>query len=314
MPPARRAVRSRNRLALFVLTAITLLSLDFRGFGPIESAQSGVRDAIHPITSLVDTVLSPFGDAWNAVFRYSDLESQNAELQQKLDDMTGQAIQVEADRAAYDRLRDAVDIRFGGDIPRVAATVLRGEVGNFDTNVVTIDRGADAGLKPGMAVVTGAGLVGRLSQVDRSTSTVQLVSDSSLIIGVRLVSTDDVGLGHGVPGRVNEFVVDQGPGWPEGGNPELLPRVGSAVVTATDSRYPAEIPVGVVASVSTPDGLAMEVTVRLSNDVTDIGFVSVLLDVARDEVPLRPVVPSTIVPIEVNPAQLETDGSGGSNP
>ncbi len=314
MPPARRAARSRNRLALFVLTAITLLSLDFRGFGPIETAQSGVRDVIHPITSLVDTVLSPFSDAWNAVFRYGDLEAQNAALRQQLDDMTGKAIQVEADRAAYDRLRDAVDIRFGGDIPRVAATVLRGEVGNFDTDVVTIDKGSNAGLKPGMAVVTGAGFVGRLSQVDKTTSTVQLVSDSSLVIGVRLVSTDDVGLGHGVPGRVNEFVVDQGPGWPEGGNPQLLPEIGSAVVTATDSRYPAEIPIGVVASVSTPDGLAMEVTVRLSNDVTDLGFVSILLDIARDEVPLRPVVPSTVVPIEVDPSQLGSIPTGGSNP
>jgi len=313
MPPARRAGRSRYRLALFVLTAITLLSLDFRSFGPLESAQGAVRDVFHPVVSLVDTVLSPIGNAWNSAFNYGDLEAENADLRQQLEDLKGNAIQVEADKAAYERLREAVDIRFGGDVPRVAATVLRGEVGNFDTDVVTIDKGSGAGLKPGMAVVTGAGFVGRISRVDRTTSTVQLVSDSSLIVGVRLVSTDEVGLGHGVPGRVNEFVVDQGPGWPEGGNPALLPRIGSAVVTATDSRYPAEIPIGVVASVSTPDGLDMEVIVRLANDVADIGFVSVMLDVAPDEVPLSPVVPSTVVPIEVDPAQLGS-AAGGSTP
>ena len=313
MPPARRAGRSRYRLALFVLTAITLLSLDFRSFGPLESAQGAVRDVFHPVVSLVDTVLSPIGNAWNSAFNYGDLEAENADLRQQLEDLKGNAIQVEADKAAYERLREAVDIRFGGDVPRVAATVLRGEVGNFDTDVVTIDKGSGAGLKPGMAVVTGAGFVGRISRVDRTTSTVQLVSDSSLIVGVRLVSTDEVGLGHGVPGRVNEFVVDQGPGWPEGGNPALLPRIGSAVVTATDSRYPAEIPIGVVASVSTPDGLDMEVIVRLANDVADIGFVSVMLDVAPDEVPLSPVVPSTVVSIEVYPAQLGS-AAGVSTP
>ena len=312
MPPARRAGRSRYRLALFVLTAISLLSLDFRSFGPLESAQGAVRDVFHPVVSLVDTVLSPFGNAWNSAFNYGDLEAENADLRQQLDVLSGNAIQVEADKAAYERLRRAVDIRFGGDIPRVAATVLRGEVGNFDTDVVTIDKGSRAGLKPGMAVVTGAGFVGRISRVDRTTSTVQLVSDSSLIVGVRLVSTDEVGLGHGVPGRANEFVVDQGPGWPEGGDPALLPRIGSAVVTATDSRYPAEIPIGVVASVSTPDGLAMEVIVRLANDVADIGFVSVMLDVAPDEVPLSPVVPSTVVPIEVDPAQLGSASDGSA--
>ncbi len=314
MPPARRAGRSRYRLALLLLTAVTLLSLDFRGFGPIESAQSGVRDVIQPVTSLVDTVLSPIGNAWNAVFRYDSVEAENADLRRQLDELRGDSIQVEADRAAFVRLQQAVDIRFGGDIPTVAATVLRGEVGNFDTGVVTIDKGSSSGLKPDMAVVTGAGFVGRLSRVDRTTSTVELVSDPSLIVGVRMVSTGGVGLGHGVAGRPKQFVIDQGPGWPEGGDPTLLPRIGSAVVTATGSRYPAEIPIGTVADVSTPDGLAMVVTVDLSNDVTDLGFVSVMIDVAPDEVPLLPVVPSTLVPIEVDPAQNSPSTVGGSTP
>jgi len=314
MPPARRAGRSRYRLALLILTAVTLLSLDFRGFGPIESAQSGVRDVIEPVTSLVDTALSPISDAWNAVFRYDDLEAENDDLRRQINDMVGKSIQAEADHAALLRIQQAADIRFSDSIPTVVATVLRGEVGNFDTNVVTIDKGSSSGFQPGNAVVTGAGFVGRLVRVDRTTSTVELVSEPSLIIGVRIVSTDEVGLGHGVAGKPNQFVVDQGPGWPEGGNPELLPRIGSAVVTATDSRYPAEIPIGIVSEVTTPDGLAMVVTVDLSNDVTDIGFVSVMLDVAPDEVPLLPVVPSTVVPLEIDPANLLPSTNEGSTP
>ncbi len=297
-----------------MLTAITLLSLDFRGFGPLESAQSGVRDVIQPATSLVGIALSPIGNVWNGVFRYGDLEAENTDLRRQLDEQRGNAIRVEADRAAFVQLQQAVDIRFGGDIPTVAATVLRGEVGNFDSAVITIDKGSSSGLKSGMAVVTGAGFVGRLSRVDRTTSTVDLVSDPSLIVGVRMVSTDGIGLGHGVAGRPNLFVIDQGPGWPEGGDPTLLPRVGSAVVTAPSSRYPAEIPIGTVADVSTPDGLAMVVTVNLSNNVTDLGFVSVMIDVASDEVPLLPVVPSTLVPIEANPARIDPSVPGGSTP
>jgi len=314
MPPARRAGRSRYRLALLILTAVTLLSLDFRGFGPIGSAQSGVRDVIEPVTSLFDTALSPVGDAWNAVFRYDDLEAENADLRRLIDEMAGDAIQAEADHAALLRIQEASDIRFSDSIPTVVATVLRGEVGNFDTNVVTIDKGSSSGFEPGMAVVTGAGFVGRLTRVDRTASTVELVSEPSLVVGVRIVSTDEVGLGHGVAGEPNLFVIDQGPAWPEGGDPELLPRIGSAVVTATDSRYPAEIPIGTVADVTTPDGLAMIVTVALSNDVTDIGFVSVMLNVAPDEVPLLPVVPSTVVPLEIDPAKLLPSSNEGSSP
>ncbi len=314
MPPAQRAGRSRYRLALLVLTSITLLSLDFRSFGPLESAQSGVRDLLHPVTSIVDTGLSPIGDAWNAAFSYGDLETENQDLRRQIDEMTGHAIAVEANSAAFERLQRAVDIRFGEGIPTAVATVLRGEVGNFDTNVVTISKGSNSGIREGMAVVTGAGLVGRVSRADRTTSTVELVTDPSLIIGVRVVSTDEVGLGHGLAGEPSRFVIDQGPGWPEGGDPALLPRIGSAVVTATDSRYSAEIPIGTVVDVATPDGLAMVVTVELSNDVTDLGFVSVMLDIAPDEVPLLPVVPSTLVPIEIDPAQLDSAAGGGSTP
>ncbi len=314
MAPAQRTGRSRYRLALLILTSITLLSLDFRSFGPLDAAQSTVRDLLHPVTSVVGTALSPIGDAWNAAFRYGDLESENQELRRQIDEMSGLAIEVEADSAAFARLQKAVDIRFGEGIPTVAATVLRGEVGNFDTNVVTISKGSNSGIREGMAVVTGAGLVGRIDQVDRGESTVELISEPSLVVGVRVVSTDEVGLGHGVAGEPHSFVIDQGPGWPENGDPALLPRIGSAVVTATDSRYSAEIPVGTVVDVSTPDGLAMVITVELSNDVTDLGFVSVMLDEAPDEVPLLPVVPSTLVPIEIDPAQVESGASDGTAP
>lgn len=314
MASAQRAGRSRSRLALLILTAITVLSLDFRGFGPLDSAQSGVRDVLDPVTSLVDTALSPVGDAWNAVFNYSELEAENQELRSQIDQMSGNAIEAEAALAALQRLQNAVDIRFAGDIPTVAATVLRGEVGNFDSDVVTIDKGSRSGFEKDMAVVTGAGFVGRLSRVDRSTSTIELISSRSLVIGVRMVSTDEVGIGHGVPGDPLLFVIDQGPSWPSEGNTDLLPRIGSAVVTDTDSRYPAEIPIGTVVDVSTPDGLAMVVTVELSNDVTDLGFVSVLIDTSSDEVPLRPVTPSTIVSIEIDPALLNPDDDDGAEP
>ena len=48
----RRSGRTRFTILLLVLTAITLLTLDGRGFGPIDSARSAVL-----------SVLSPVGDA-----------------------------------------------------------------------------------------------------------------------------------------------------------------------------------------------------------------------------------------------------------
>ncbi len=174
----------------------------------------------------------------------------------------------------------------------MTADVIRRAVGNFDSDVVTIDKGSRHGIEKGMAVVTGAGLVGRIERVDGATATVQLLSDSSLVVGVRLVDTDDVGLGHAIAGEPGFFVIDQGPNWPDVDDPALIPDVGTAVVTDATSRYPADVPIGTVASVGTgPDGLTMEVRVELANDVEDLHFVSVLLAEQIDEVPLGPLEP-----------------------
>ena len=307
--PQRSIGKSRHRMVLLALTAITLLSLDLSGFGPIGSAQRFVRDLLHPVTEVAGAIVSPFADAWNAVFDYDDLEAENEALTARVQELEGNALSVEAEREAFRRLLEATEITYVADIPTQTATVVRGAVGNFDADVITIDKGTDQGIRPGMAVVTAAGLVGRVDRADGTTATVQLLSDPSLVVGVRLASTDDVGLGSTVPGEPGRFRIDKGLDWPEDDNPALLPVIDTVVVTAASSRYPAEIPTGRIVDVrqsEEDDGLSMIVDVALSNDVTDLGFVTVLLAEGVDQVPLDEVVPSTIPlpPIE------EADDSG----
>ena len=81
---AQRTGRSRHRLVLLALTAITLLTVDLNGFGPAESAQRAVRDVLNPVASLASTIFSPVGDAWNSVFNYDDLEKENERLQSEM--------------------------------------------------------------------------------------------------------------------------------------------------------------------------------------------------------------------------------------
>ena len=59
MASVRRGGRTRYRLALLVLTALTLLTLDFRGVGPLQSAQHGARDALDPVRRGLATVFRP---------------------------------------------------------------------------------------------------------------------------------------------------------------------------------------------------------------------------------------------------------------
>lgn len=293
MAVAQRSGRSRYRLLLLlILTAATLLTLDFRGFGPLETAQSRVRDVLEPVVSVFDAVLGPVAEVWTVMFSYNDLRDENARLRDEVDRLGSADIRSGARQDAFQRLLDATGVTYVQGVERLTATVLRDSPGNFDDDAMSIDVGRRDGVAPGMAVVTSAGFVGRVETADAASSTVTAVSDPSLVIGVRLLDTGDVGLGHGMAGDPTQFVVDAGLQWPETGDLSELPAVGSPVVTAAGSRYPADIPVGRVASVEPAEaGLAQLVTVELAADVQDLGYVTVLLQSPIDEAPVGPDSP-----------------------
>ena len=292
MAVAQRSGRSRYRLILLILTAVTLLTLDFRGYGPLETAQSRVRDILEPVVSAVDVVLGPVAEVWTVMFSYNDLRSENEQLRAEIDSLRSADLRAAAQQDTLDRLLEATGVTYVDDIEQITASVLRDSVGNFDDDVVSIDVGHRDGVAPGMAVVTAAGLVGRVETVDTARSTVTMISNPNLVIGVRLIDTGDVGLGHGMAGDPTKFVVDTGLRWPETGDLSELPGIGSAVVTAAGSRYPANIPVGRVALVEPAEaGLVQLVTVDLAADVDDLGYVTVLSQVPVDEAPVGPDSP-----------------------
>ena len=124
----------------------------------------------------------------------------------------------------------------------------------------------------GMPVVTKAGLVGRLERVAGGTSIVQLISDPSFAVGVRVAETQDLGIGHG-SGADKPFVVDRGI--------EITDRVstGDAVVTSGLQRavMPPDIPVGVVSEIQ-PDEAAGSLILRvdLAAELGQLDVVQVL--------------------------------------
>ena len=292
MAVAQRSGRARYRLLLLILTAATLLTLDFRGLGPLAWAQSRVRDVLEPAVSATETVLGPVSEVWTVMFSYNDLRAENERLSEELARVNSADLRLEARDDAFDRLREATDIRYVTDVERLTATVLRYAVGNFDADVVSIDVGRRDGVKPGMAVVTAAGLAGRVETADLASSTVTALGNPALVVGVRLLDTGDVGLGQAMPGDPTKLLVNTELRSAATGNLAELPEVGTAVVTAAGSRYPSDIPVGRVAAVELGEsGLVGVVTVDLAVDVGDLGFVTVLLHEPADEPPVGPDSP-----------------------
>lgn len=267
-----RPGRSRLTLVLLILTSVTLLTLDFRGFGPLDSARGLLGDVLAPVGDATGGVLSPVGDAWNGAFRYGELEEENRRLRQRIDELEGQRSRNAVSEQALRELLAEVDIPWVGDRPTTVARVVAGPTANFD-QTVEIDKGSDHGLAEGMAVMTHRGLVGRLVRVGRSRSVVELVTDPQMSVGVRLVSSGDIGVaggqGAGDPLRVSDIekttVVEEG---------ELVATSG-----LSRSLFPGDIPVGIVVAVQDdPEDPAKTLSVAPLARLDDLGYVTVVLE------------------------------------
>jgi rod shape-determining protein MreC len=266
-----RSGRSRFTLLLLVLTSATVLTLDFRGSGVVDDLRGGAATVFGPVRDAGAWVGRPFADAWNGVFGYDELEAQNEQLRQRVDELEGERAQAEEALRELDEIGELEGLERFTDLPTVLARVTGGSLSNFQ-HTIEIDKGTDDGLAQGMPVVTGAGLVGTLTQVTGSRSVVQLITDPDFVVGIRLARTGEVGLGHGT-GEGSPLVVDEGIDL----NVRVTPREAIATCGCNRSRFPGDIPIGRVSDISVaPNQLSQVLEIDLLADVENLSYVRVL--------------------------------------
>lgn len=264
--------RRRSTLILLLLTSITLLSLDYQGFRPLERVQSGVRGLVDPLADSSDSVTSPITNAWRGFTEFDDLEDENARLREELAELQGDAIRSSAAEDTLRELLDEVDIEYAGGADTVVAQVID-RPSNFESYSIEIDRGALDGVRRGMAVVTSAGLVGKITDVQDNFSQVRLLHAPDFPLGIRVVGTGEFALSTG-QGIGQDLLVT------EGITEETAIKVGDAVVTSgiEGSAYPPDLPVGVISAVDFDSRLLeQKISVRLISDLQNLRFVTVVL-------------------------------------
>lgn len=272
MPRSRRFGRSRFTLVILILASLTILTLDYRDTGPVQGLRSVAGTVFSPFRSVGDAVATPFRNGWNGIFGYDELEDENDELRAQIEEMRGQQIEDSAAAAENEELRRQLSLPVTDDIERVMAEVVSAPLTSFDTTL-EINKGAGDGITRDMAVITDAGLVGRVVRVDGGRSSIQLITDPDFPgVGARLVEAGDAGTA--VPGTDGNMVID------EGIQLDTPVERGDVLVTAgfRGSRYPPGIPVGTVESVGlTADRTEKTLVVEPSASLEGLRFVAVLL-------------------------------------
>ena len=263
--------RSRSTIIILALASITLLTLDLQGVAIVDGVRDGARTVFGPVESAADAVIDPFRDAWNGAFNYDELEAENEQLRGQLEEVAGDEVALDEVTQQLKALEEEVDLSPPAGFRAVAARVISQPSSNFD-RTIEIDVGSGDGIAENMPVVTGAGLAGRVLRASGDRSVIQLANDIDFAVGIRLVTTRDVGLATG-QGDGKPLIIDES----LEANSEV--ETGENVVTNGGARsaYPSGVPVGKVSSVERYQLGVPTVEVDLIVELSRLSFVSVLV-------------------------------------
>lgn len=256
---------SRFTVALLAVISLSVLALDLLGTGPLDSVRDGVLG-----------VLGPFRNAGEAVFG-EDESNELAELRAENDRLVGMEARAANAEAEVAALRELFGLPIPPRIDRTVARVVGGPRANFD-RTVEIDKGAGSGIEPGMAVTTGAGLIGQVDRVTFNRSTIRLIDDPLVRPGVLHVPSRDVGVARG-SGEGEPIIVDA----EIDAGTEIAAEDLFVTSGLQGSGFPGGIPVGRAVNVR-PAGnpLEQEVLLEPVADLERLTVVQVLLFVPGD--------------------------------
>ena len=262
----------KRQVLLLVLTAVTLLTLDGRGFGPIDSARSAILSVLSPVGDAGRAVVRPIGDAWDSAFRQGDLEEENERLREENDNLQGEVIAGQNAQQQLQQVLELNDLTYTGDYQVARAQVVAGSVANFG-KTLDLDKGSRVGIQKGMAVITGKGLIGKVVQVSEDRSTVELITSGSYRVGFNVIGTSAVGVaqGDGSPSTLLGTGIDV--------SESNAVEVGQIAITgAQGTSFPKGLPIGTITKVDT-DSAARNVSVEIEllADTTNLTYAGVVL-------------------------------------
>ncbi|MFB7456395.1 MULTISPECIES: rod shape-determining protein MreC [unclassified Streptomyces] len=301
----RDTKESRLLLVLLIAIAFALITVDIRGGenSPVDGARQAAATVFGPIENGVSAAVNPVGNAVSAVRdsgerhdRLAALEKENAALKAELgsDDRK---------RSRLTQLNRMLKLAGEGQYGIKGAQVIAiGATQGFSWTV-TIDAGASDGIQRDMTVLNADGLVGRVTTVGPSTSTVLLANDPDFTVGTRMEGSDELGFASGQGDRPLRVQLLNG---------KSDVKKGDRMVTfgsQADKPFVPGVPVGVVSRVD-PSGGDLTRTVYVTPFVgfSKLDVVGVVVQAPkkdpRDEVlPPKPKpTPTPTVTVTVTPS------------
>lgn len=227
--------------AALIFAAVILMMLGKANDEIMERVRVSVADAVAPIIEIMSRPIDVAVVAAQAVRGWQALRSQNEALAQdraRLLHWQETAHRLEAENA---QLRQLLNLVPDPSARFVTARIIADGGGAFARSLI-VGAGARDGVAKGHAVLTGAGLIGRIAGVAPRSAQVLLITDlnfrAPVVIGAARVRAILAGDNSARP-KITHL------------DPDTVVAVGDRVVTSGHANaFPADLPIGTIASIA----------------------------------------------------------------
>ena len=174
-----------------IVICLVLLVVSYRfsdSLGPVKSVAGNV---ITPMQVGINRIGSFFTSKLDYLKKVDDLIAKNKELTDKLNEVSYENKLLLQGKYELDNFRKLYNLdQTYADYPKVAARVISKDTNNWYSKF-KIDKGSDDGIKPGMNVMVGNGLVGIITKTGKNYADVRsIIDDSSNVRGMFLDNSE----------------------------------------------------------------------------------------------------------------------------
>lgn len=251
----------RRGITFAVLIAVTLVLMAFSGNPLVQDLQRGLSFALRPFQGAVASAADGVAGFLGAITEIDQLRTDNAALRDENERLANENARLQELKKENDDMAALLQLQGGFDHATVAVRVIGREM--LETRrVVTLDKGTDAGIAMGDAVVVqGGALVGRVTDIGPTFAKVTLISDSTSTVVGKLANS---GKNGNIVGQAGDTLVMQNvDSSVTVGIDEEVFTAGIELSGGIRSPYPAGLLVGSVVDVE-----------RDANDVVQTAFLA----------------------------------------
>jgi len=300
--------RYRNITVLLValFSQLMLIAWQVKSDNDVPLVRVWAITAVTPVASAIETARNFTTGFFGSYFALRDARAQSRRYRTEVDRLRIENQLLKNELATAQRVEAMAGFQAHNPSKMIGARVIGTTTGPGSRSLL-IDRGTASGVRKGMAVVTSAGIVGKVLAVYPFASQVMPVTDPGFAAGVESQKNHVHGVFHGLgsgAARVDYIPAGQ----------KVEP--GEMFFTSGEDRvYPKGLEVGKVTGVR--EGTSFQdIFVQPSGADAAPEEVLVIVDPIHQEIPEAPAVDTAVflapdVPRDVKPEPAPTGGSAG---